>query len=168
MVAITGSTIVAGAITCAIIGGVATYAILKFMNGGEDFPSISNSSFGFAQWEHKSRSSLLGVNFDFNGDDAIFEVGIVVIACVVIVLICCGCTCGICGCGPTPKCVRDKRQKRRQKRRIKARRKRKEKEEEEMIEKERRRRKHERRYLEYKDKLRRCHWHVRALTEQQR
>ena len=109
MVVVSGSTIAVCAFGLIVIGGGGAYAILKAFNGGEDFPSIDSSNFGFANWRRDSRSSLLGVNFDFNGDDAIFEVGIVVIACVVIVLICCGCTCGLYGCGPIPKCVRDKR-----------------------------------------------------------
>ena len=36
------------------------------------------------------------------------------------------------------------------------------------MEKERRRKKQERRHLEYRDKVRRRHWRVRALTEEQR
>ena len=36
MVAITGTTIAIGAITYAIIGGGATYAVIKLLNGGED------------------------------------------------------------------------------------------------------------------------------------
>ena len=125
--------------------GGGAYAILKAFNGGEDFPSIDGSNIGFAQWEHKSRSSLLGVNFDFNGDDAIFEIGIVAIVCVLIFFcFCCGCG-ALHGCTPASKCVRDRRRRRKQERKMKARRKRRMREKEELTEQERRRRKYERR-----------------------
>ena len=82
MVVVSGSTIAVCAFGLIVIGGGGAYAILKAFNEGEDFPSIDSSNFGFANWRRDSRTSILGVNFDFNGDDAIFEIGIVAVVCV--------------------------------------------------------------------------------------
>ena len=49
MVVVSGTAIVTGAFVSLVAGGGGLYAILKWANGGEEFPSISNSSFGFAQ-----------------------------------------------------------------------------------------------------------------------
>ena len=65
MVVVSGPAIATGVIVCLFAGGGGLYAILKWANGGEDFPSISNSSFGFAQWEHRNNNDLIGLNFDF-------------------------------------------------------------------------------------------------------
>ena len=81
MVAVSGSTLAVGALIFAVIGGGGTYAVLKYFNGGEDFPPIDHSNFGFAKWRKKSSSNLLSINMDFNGDDAIFVVGVVVVVC---------------------------------------------------------------------------------------
>ena len=62
---VSGTALVTGAFVCLVAGGGGLYAILKWANGEEDFPSISNSSFGFAQWEHRSNNDLIGLNFDF-------------------------------------------------------------------------------------------------------
>ena len=135
---------------------------------GKTSPSIDGSNIGFAQWEHKSRSSLLGVNFDFNSDDAIFEIGIVAIVCVLIFFcFCCGCG-ALHGCTPAPKCLRDRKRRRKQERKMKLRRKRRMKEEEELTEQERRRRKQERRQRNFEKRLRTNHWKTRGYTNSQR
>ena len=46
---VSGGALITGGLVCMLVGGEGLYAILKFAYGGEDFPSISNSSFGFAQ-----------------------------------------------------------------------------------------------------------------------
>ena len=65
MVVISGTAAVTVAFVSLVVGGGGIWAILKYCNGGEDFPSISNSSFGFAQWEHRNTNDLIGLNFDF-------------------------------------------------------------------------------------------------------
>ena len=74
---VSGTAIVTGAFVCLVAGGGGLYAILKWANGGEEFPSISNSSFGFAQWEHRNNNDLIGLNFDFESGGILFEVGMI-------------------------------------------------------------------------------------------
>merc|ERR1712240_800937 len=105
---------------------------------------------------------------DFNGDDAIFEVGIVAIGCVLI-LVCCCCGCRAWhGCTYAPKCIRDRQRRRRQEERIKKIRKRKMKEEEDLTIQERRRRKYARRQRNFEKRLIEGHWKTRGFTGSQR
>ena len=77
MVVVSGPALITGGFVCLVAGGGGLYAILKFCNGGEDFPSISNSTIGFAQWETRSTHDLIGLNFDFNSGGIVFEVGMI-------------------------------------------------------------------------------------------
>ena len=77
MVVISGGTTAVGAIACAIAGAGGLYVVLKWANGGEDFPSISNSMIGFQQWEHKAQTNLIGLDFDFHSGGILFEVGMI-------------------------------------------------------------------------------------------
>ena len=168
MVAVSGSMIAVCVFGLLAIGGAGGYAILKAFNGGEDFAPLESTGFGFNNWRCDSRSLLLGVNFDFNGDDAIFEIGIVVVVCVLIfACFCCGCG-ALHGCACAPKCLRDKQRRRRNEKRIKRIKKRRMKEEEELTEQERRRRKHERRQRNFERRLREGHWKTRGYSGSQR
>ena len=168
MVAVSGTTIAVGTITLLAAGGVGLYGILKWFNGGEDFPTLDHSNFGFGEWRKDMRNSLVDVNFDFNGPGAIFEVGLFVIVGL-LVLICCCCGCNwYHGCCYTPKCIRDRKKKKKQEQRLKRIRKRKLQEEEEMTIKERRRRKHLRRQRKYERRVADGHWKTRGFTEEQK
>ena len=168
MVAVSGSTIAVCAFGLLVVGGAGGYALLKAFNGGEDFPPIDNSNFGFVNWRKDSRNSLLDVNFDFNGADAIFECGIIAIGGL-LVLLCCCCGCGWWhGCTYTPKCIRDRQRKKKQEERVKRIRKRKLKEEEDFTIQERRRRKHLRRQRNFERRVAEGHWRTRGFTGSQR
>ena len=77
MVVVSGIALVTGAFVCLVAGGGGLFAILRWANGGEEFPSILNSSFGFAQWEHHNNKDLIGLNFDFESGGILFEVGMI-------------------------------------------------------------------------------------------
>ena len=113
MVVISGSTLLTGAFICLVTGGGTLYTVLKFCNGGEDFPSISNSSIGFAQWEHRSTNDLIGLNFDFNSGGIIFEVGMILMMFFIVFLCFC---CGLSHC-EKPRWLRGRKQRKKVKRR---------------------------------------------------
>ena len=168
MVAVSGTTIAVGSITLLAAGGVGLYGILKWFNGGEDFPKLDHTNFGFGEWRKDSRNSLVDVNFDFNGPGAIFEVGLfAIVGLLVIICCCCGCN-WYHGCCYTPKCIRDRQRKKKQEERLKRIRKRKLQEEEEMTIKERRRRKHLRRQRKFEKRVADGHWKTRGFTESQK
>ena len=168
MVAVSGTTITVGVFALLAAGGVGIYGILKWANGGEDFPKLDHTNFGFGEWRKDSRNSLVDVNFDFNGPGAIFEVGLFAIVAL-LVLICCCCGCNwYHGCCYTPKCIRDRQRKKKQEERQKRIRKRKLQEEQEMVIKERRRRKYLRRQREFERRVAEGHPRTRGYTEEQR
>ena len=149
MVVVSGSALITGAFVCLVAGGGGLYAVLKFCNGGEDFPSISNSSIGFAQWEHRSTNDLIGLNFDFNSRGNIFEVGMILMMFFIVFLCFC---CGLRHC-EKPRWLRDRKHRKKVKRREKARRKRDVKLEEEEMIKERQRMKVAMKHLQHKEKV---------------
>ena len=168
MVAISGTTIAVGSIALLAAGGAGLYGFLKWMNGGEDFPKLDHTNFGFGEWRKDNRNSLIDVNFDFMGPGTIFEVGIVaIIGLVVIFTCCCGCS-WYHGCCYTPKCIRDRQRKKKQEERLKRIRKRKLQEEEDMTIKERRRRKYLRRQRKFEKRVADDHWRTRGFTESQK
>ena len=131
MVVISGTAAATISFVSLVVGGI--WAYLKYFNGGDDFPSFSNSSFGFSQWEHKNTTDLIGLNFDSGG--VIFEIGMILMGCFIIFL------CFCCGCRhlPQPNCMKERKHRKRHIKREKLRRKREKKQEEEEIIKERRR-----------------------------
>ena len=149
MVVVSGPAIATGVIVCLFAGGGGLYAILKWANGGEDFPSISNSSFGFAQWEHRNNNDLIGHNFDFESEGILFEIGMIAMGFFIVFL------CFCCGCRhlPQPNCLKERKHRKKTKKREKARRKREKRLEEEEMIKERRRRKALMRHMKHKQKL---------------
>ena len=168
MVAVSGTTITVGVIALLAAGGVGVYGILKWANGGEDFPKLDHSNFGFGEWRKDSRNSLVDVNFDFNGPGAIFEVGLfAIIALLILICCCCGCN-WYHGCCYTPKCIRDRQRKKKQEERQKRIRKRKLQEEQEMTIKERRRRKYLRRQRKFEKRVAEGHPKTRGFTEEQK
>ena len=168
MVAVSGTTIAVGSIALLAAGGAGLYGILKWFNGGEDFPKLDHTNFGFGEWRKDSRNSLVDVNFDFNGPGAIFEVGLfAIVGLMVILCCCCGCN-WYHGCCYTPKCIRDRQRKKKQEERLKRIRKRKLQEEEDMTIKERRRRKYLRRQRKFEKRVADDHWRTRGFTESQK
>ena len=168
MVAVSGTTIAVGCFALLAAGGAGLYGILKWANGGEDFPKLDHTNFGFGEWRKDSRNSLVDVNFDFNGPGAIFEVGLfAIVALLVIICCCCGCN-WYHGCCYTPKCIRDRQRKKKQEERLKRIRKRKLQEEEDMTIKERRRRKYLRRQRKFEKRMADGHWRTRGFTESQK
>ena len=165
MVVVTGTAAVTISLVSLLVGGGGIWAYFKYFNGENDWPSFSNSSFGFSQWEHKSNNDLIGLNFDFNSGGVIFEIGMILTICFIILL------CFSCGCQhlPQPNCMRERKHKRRTARKEKLRRKQEKQREEEEIKAERRRRKEIRRNREHKFKLAKKissgHWSIRHIDE---
>ena len=93
MVVISGTAIAIGVIGSAAIGGMTIYGVTKVVNGGEDFPPITNSSIGWGSWEKKTQSDLVGIDFNFSDGSSIFEVGLLVILGLLLTACtCCGCS----------------------------------------------------------------------------
>ena len=93
MVVISGTAIAIGVIGSTTIGGLTIYGVTKVVNGGDDFPPITNSSIGWASWEKKTQSDLVGIDFNFQDGSAMFEVGLmVIIGLVILTCMCCGCS----------------------------------------------------------------------------
>ena len=93
MVVISGTAIAIGVIGSATIGGLTIYGVTKVVNGGDDFPPITNSSIGWGSWEKKTQSDLVGIDFNFQDGSAIFEVCfMVIVGLVIMACICCGCS----------------------------------------------------------------------------
>ena len=165
MVVITGSAAITISLVSLIIGGGGIWTYFKYIKGDNDWPSISNSSFGFSEWEKKTNNDLIGLNFDFQSGGVIFEIGMILTLMFIIFM------CFCCGCRhlPQPSCLREKKHKRRHARKEKLRRKWEKQREEEEIEAERRRRKEIRRNREHKIKLAKKiskgHWSVRYIDE---
>ena len=165
---VTGTAVISISLMSLIIGGGGIFAYSKFFNGEKDWPSFSNSSFGFSQWEHKNTNDLIGLNFNFNSGGVIFEIGMILTGCFIILL------CFCCGCRhlPQPNCIKERKHRRRHVRREKLRRKRENKQEEEEIIEERRRRKALRRNREHKHKVTKKisagHWSTRQISEERK
>ena len=138
MVVVSGGTLMVRALGCAAVGGGGLYAVLRWCNGGEDFPSISNSTISFAQWEHKDRTDLIGLNFDFNSGGVIFEIGMLLILGLIVMLCFC---CSFSHCCEKPQWLKDRKEKKKQLRRAKVEKKRRKKATEEELEVERKERK---------------------------
>ena len=162
---VTGTAAVTISLVSLLVGGGGIWAYFKYFNGENDWPSFSNSSFGFSQWEHKSNNDLIGLNFDFNSGGVIFEIGMILTGCFIILL------CFCCGCRhlPQPNCMKERKHRRRHVRKEKLRGKWEKKQEEEEIIAERRQRKAIRRNREHKHKLARKivagHWSTRQISE---
>ena len=168
MVVISGSAVAVGSFVLLAAGGAGIYGFLQWMNGGEEFPKLEHTNFGFGEWTNEHRNSLIDINFDFMGPGTIFEIGIVaIIGLVVIFTCCCGCS-WYHGCCHTPKCIRDRQQKKKREERLRRIRKRKLQEEEEMTIKERRRRKYLRRQRKFEKRVADGHWRTRGFTESQK
>ena len=88
---ITGTAVATISLVSLIVGGGGVFVYFKYI-GGDDWPNISNSSFGTFDWEKTSKNDLIGLEFDFNSGGVIFEVGMILTFMFVIILFCC------CGC----------------------------------------------------------------------
>ena len=165
MVVITGSAVLTISLVSLLIGGGGVWTYFKYIKGDDDWPNISNSSFGFSEWEKKTNNDLIGLNFDIGGDGTLLEIGLILIVIFIVFMTFC------CGCHnlPSLSCWKEKKHRRRQERREKMRKKREKQKEEEEIEAERRRRKRIRRNMEHKIKLAKQiskgHWSVRYIDE---
>ena len=70
---VTGTAAVTISLVSLLVGGGGIWAYFKYFNGENDWPSFSNSSFGFSQSENKSNNDLIRFNFDFNSSGVILK-----------------------------------------------------------------------------------------------
>ena len=77
MVVITGTVVTTILLVSLIVGGGRVFCYFKYFNGDSDWPNISNSSFGFSEWEKNTKNDLIGLEFDFNSGGVIFEIGMI-------------------------------------------------------------------------------------------
>ena len=88
---ISAGTLAVIAFGSAVLGGGGLYLYMHGGHGDDGLPNVSNSTFGFAEWESKSSHNLIGLDFDFHSGGALFELGLIA---TVLFIICLGCCCG--------------------------------------------------------------------------